>query len=130
MSYIPDTRHKKKIDIYGHQTDELNPYWYRILEKNDEEYLMGYDWAVDFIINSLDDLLDSAIDILKSEADDHYKTIDEKKKEITDLFAEWLEGHRDELVVSMLDNMEQADYDRRFEEVKDRPEDPEDKWEE
>lgn len=118
MSYIPDTRHKLRIDFYGQQTDELNPYWYRILEGDDATELNGYDWAVECITNSLETHLENA-------GFDKEK----KRQKIINAVLECLESNRDELVVSMLDNMNQEDYDRRFEEVKDRPEDESDRWE-
>lgn len=120
MSYIPDARHKMKINIYtGKQTDELNGYWYKILEGDDKTELFGFDWAMDRIENTL-------LCYLENEGIED----EEKIKRITEIVLDCLEDARDELVVSMIDSMEQADYDRRFEEVKDLPEDEKDKWEE
>lgn len=108
MSYIPDTRHKMKTDYCGNQTDELNPYWYRNLEGDDATELFGYDWAMNQVELSLDTYLEN------EGFDDEVQ-----RQEIIKIVLECLESSRDETVVSMIDNMEQADYDRRFDEVAD-----------
>lgn len=122
MSYIPDTFTKMKIDIYGKQKDEPNPYWYKILEGSDADFVSGYDWAVKDFNMMLENIMDEIQEIFTDEE----TTDDEKAQEVTEIIGRWLYGCRNELVVSMIEGMEQDDYDRRFEEAQDLPEDTED----
>ena len=120
MSYIPDTFSKMETNIYGKETGKLNPYWYKILEGKDAEYVAGYDMA----LTDIDNILDGCIvpEILDIISDDEM-TEDEMIEEIRDTISTFLCGNRDEVVVSLIENMSEEDYDRRFEEVKDLPDD-------
>lgn len=62
MSIIPNCREKYIKDTLS-STDidkkEINPYWYGLLLGKDAEYLMGYDFNTEFVVNNLFDNLDA-----------------------------------------------------------------------
>lgn len=129
MSYIPDTTQKMKVDIYSKRTDELNPYWYKILEGSDAEFVRGYDWAQKEFDMMLANIIDEISEVYSDDEEDIERSDEEKAEEVNEIIGRYLYGCRNELVVSMIESMKQEDYDRRFEAVKDLPEDPEYKWE-
>ena len=128
MSYIPDTFSKMQIDLRtGKPKDERNPYWYKILEGADADFVRGFDFAQEQFELMLENVMDSLFEIFAENPADFIESTDEEKEdEIKELFNGYLYGDRNELVVSMIESMDQQDYDRRFEEVKDLPEDQED----
>lgn len=129
MSYIPDCR---KDESYNQKY--LN-------EKNKRE-IKGYDWCAEEVVDTFFDNLDTYIDedllkILESELPEEYREEyewvreygePEKRTVITlaDLIRskiqEFIEEERDELIVSMLDSMDEAEYERIKEQVDGRVE--------
>lgn len=68
MSIIPNCREKYTKDInLSNDVDEkeINPYWFGLLLGKDAEYLMGYDFNTEFVVNNLFDNLDIYADELK-----------------------------------------------------------------
>lgn len=69
MTMIADCREKYTKDAYPYGTqyrkpeeipeDEINPYWEGKLNKENEEVVRGYDWAVE----ELDTFLEGSIDV-------------------------------------------------------------------
>lgn len=117
MSYIPDCR-----------TDEF--YNEKYLNRKDKEFVSGYDWAVEQTVdnffdnlnmlenNELEPLLNKEI-----ECDETYEMTwahgnrEDEKREIKTFaeylrfkILEWCEMERDELITSMIDHMDEAEY--------------------
>lgn len=98
MTYIPDCR----SDEYYNQ---------KYLDADDGKFLAGYDWAVDQAINLFDNLevFPEAEELLE----DNDAVIREGKKEtMKEALKDWLEMERDELITSMIDNMDEDRYER------------------
>lgn len=131
MSYIPDCR---KDESYNQKY--LN-------EKNKRE-IKGYDWCAEEVVDTFFDNLDTYIDedllkILESELPEEDREEYEwsytfgnrepekrKVRTLADLIRskiqEFIEEERDELIVSMLDSMDEAEYERIKEQVDGRVE--------
>ena len=121
MSYIPDCR----SDEYYNQ---------KYLTGNDKEFIRGFDWCVEMAADNFFDNIDTVFG-----TDDHLiHVLNEKVPEsmqeewefesffpdaekrvmkvetYADLLrkelAEWIESHRDELITSMLDHMDEETY--------------------
>lgn len=128
MSYIPDCRR----DEYYNQ---------KYLREKDAEFVRGFDWccenAVDVFFDNMEDFfgIDSYLmHILKEEIpeQDHEEyewtnsfdeRIVEKRTVKTYLDAirahliDWVEMHRDELITSMIDSMDDDEYNKIKEKV-------------
>lgn len=129
MSYIPDCR---KDETYNQKY--LN-------EKNKRE-IKGYDWCAEEVVDTFFDNLDTYIDedllkILESELPEEdreeYEWVREygepEKRTVRTLadlirskIQEFIENERDELIVSMIDCMDDTEYDRIKEQVDGRVE--------
>lgn len=102
MSFIPDTRHKTK-ECYPFVKDpnEENAYWQGYLDDNGVQIVMGYDFAIEDAKCYFDNL-DPATDNITQEK------IDDMKQR----FEIHAECKRDEMIVSMLDDMDEEEYDK------------------
>ena len=97
MTYIPDTR-----------TDEN--YNEKYLNAQDKEFVKGYDYAVEQALNLLNntDVYDELDDLL----DTNKALVNVDKCEIVEnALKDWLEGERDMLITSMIDNMDDTEYE-------------------
>jgi len=98
MSRIPDCR-----------TDEY--YNEKYLGKNDKAFVAGYDWAVSQIINLFNNL--EVYPDLKELLDDKKAVIKDNKVDIAIVAIEdWAEMQRDELITSMIDGMDEKEYQK------------------
>ena len=120
MSYIPDCR-----------TDEY--YNQKYLNEEDKAFVRGFDWcaeqAADNFFNNMYDLFGSdsyfghfLAEKLPEDMQDEYDyelfyedmTVHRKIETYADLFRakllEWIEDERDQLITSMIDNMEEEEY--------------------
>lgn len=140
MSYIPDIRDKYEPDFRCNKTDaekQENAYYQGYLNEKDAEYLAGFDYAVEDTLESFcynldiyeDDILESCeIDfdafrdafstfIEREYTDDELDldTIDDKQIRLIlalfRAFQHYAEMERDEMGTSLIENMEEADYD-------------------
>lgn len=96
MTYIPDCR-----------TDEN--YNERYLNEKDKEFVKGYDWAVETVLNILNnaDVYPDFADLL----DPNKALVNVDKAEIVkDALEQWMEGERDMLITSMIDHMDEKEY--------------------
>jgi hypothetical protein len=104
---FPNTR---KDDYYNQE----------FLNKNDKEVITGYDYAVEAALNLFDNLnayQEELNDML--EEDDNpifkvlnfYAIIEEKSNTIQNIVRDWLENGRDDLITSMIDNMDENEYE-------------------
>lgn len=131
MSRIPDCR-----------TDEN--YNQKYLDRDNSNVISGYDWctemAVDNFFDNFGDVDDEYLthilsekvpDILKSEYEMDFtfgdsKTEKRKIETYADLLRlkilEWIEAERDELITSMIDNMDEDEYKAIKEKVDGRTE--------
>ena len=122
MSRIPDCR-----------SDEN--YNEKYLNKKDKEFVSGYDWCAEEVVDNFFDNLDVYFDddshlmhVLKEEMPESMQYEEEiewsfgqrepEKREIKtylDLLRskiqEWIEDERDELITSMIDNMDDNEYE-------------------
>lgn len=128
MSYIPDCR-----------SDEF--YNDKYVEGADKEFLRGFDWCVEFVVdnffnNNLDEtdedthlahtLSEEVIEHMKETYEVYHSYGDEKVETrkvetYVDLLRmkllEWIESERDMLVTSMLDGMAEEEYNKVKERV-------------
>ena len=95
MSYIPDCR-----------TDEY--YNEKYLIQADKEVINGYDWCVEQVMCAF-----ANIDELDIRPSDVVKVAEAMEP----WFRRWLESDRNELITSMLDDMDEEEYKKRKEEV-------------
>lgn len=131
MSYIPDCR---ADDAYNQ----------KYLNEKCKTEITGYDWCAEEVVDTFFDNLDTYIDedllkILESELPEEDReeyewsyTFGNREPEkrtvrtLADLIRakiqEFIENERDELIVSMIDCMDEAEYDRIKEQVDGRVE--------
>lgn len=131
MSYIPDCRTN-------------NAYNQKYLNEKCNAEITGYDWCAEEVVDTFFDNLDTYIDedllkVLESELPEENReeyewsssfgnTEPEKRtvRTLADLIRskiqEYIESERDELIVSMIDDMDEAEYDRIKEQVDGRVE--------
>lgn len=99
MSYIPDCR-----------SDEN--YNEAYLNEMDKEFVRGYDYAVEQIVNLIENnsnVYPELDDIL-----DYHKAVAcvDKVKIVKESIEEWAETQRDELITSMIDSMDEVEYEK------------------
>lgn len=120
MTYIPDCRTDKNYNE-------------KYLNNADKEFVKGFDWcieeAVDLFFDNLDvvesDYLESVLNTEYPFAPTHYvqefryRNTEKEEREIktyADLLRfeilRWVECERDELITSMIDNMDEAEYQK------------------
>ena len=103
MTYIPDCR---KDENYNEN----------YLNDDCTKFLAGYDYAVDQIANIFNNL--EVYPDLEELLEDNKAIIKENKADIAqESMSEWMEGHRDELIVSMIDGMDEEEYEAIKEKV-------------
>lgn len=168
MSYIPNCRPKmaKEAGSAYRKTseipeDEINAYYYGLLESPDKDFVCGYDWNTERVINNLFDNLDIyankfeeiGINIDDVDTDIVNGAYDEANINFNNEFADkrpvkwycqydieeieamntptklmllmkyiindYIEMQRDELVTSMIEDMDDKDHERRMKEVAD-----------
>ena len=145
MSYIPDCRERFK-PVYGPKSnkDEINGYWEGYLNENDKEYINGWDIVADdvtasFFANITDfECLNEIFVSSEIESIGRYACIHRLDSEMPkdaprevrflrklhEELVDWIESERDEMIVSMIDNMEVEEYKAiRAERDKDLPDD-------
>lgn len=123
MTYIPDTR----TDKYYNQ---------KYLNDKDREFIRGFDWclenAVDIFFDNISDLGDyedsylehvlnaEVPESLKDEYELECTFSDVKETRKIETYADylrskiidWVESERDQLITSMIDEMDDAEYDK------------------
>jgi len=139
--FIRDARNKYDVDFSGKQKDEPNPYYEGYLNKEDSEFIAGMDYVMnnelDVFIGRLDDFAydffkvgfnvhNVDVEIVCSDKgyDDYTK---EEKKTMSpetrillmflDKFIDVVECTRDEMITSMIDNMDDDEYKENFKKV-------------
>jgi hypothetical protein len=113
MSLFPDVRND----------DTYNDHF---LEDRDEQFLAGYDMAYDEIINliannldtyegELNELCPDGYEMDEDEAfskrEDLYQILEENREILCAVIKDWLEMSRNELVTSMIDDMDESVYE-------------------
>lgn len=143
MTYIPDCRERfKPIFNAKCNENEINDYWDGYLNEKDKEYIKGWDIVTKDIIPSflanISDFECMNEVFVKSEIEEagKYDCIFELDTDISENapkavrflrklheeLVEWIEGERDEMIVSMIDNMDEEEYNAiRTERDKDLP---------
>lgn len=110
MSYIPDCR-------------EDDAYNQKYLIGLDKEFVRGYDWAVERILDILDDDLEDIEDEF-NDCDCDFNPMryicrhEDVRKVLREQIEMRLEWRRDELITSMIDEMDEDVYNKIVEEVK------------
>lgn len=139
MTYIPDVRNKYENKPYQKEK-RLNAYWQKFLNKSDKEFVAGYDHCIEDVVSNLFNNLDVYENELNRawfaddddrEYDFDYDFINDEKDfdEMTDeelseigrfnrvlkvmkkIVLHWTEMERDQLVVSMIDSMDEEEYE-------------------
>ena len=101
MTYIPSTR---EDDTYNE----------KYLNENDKEYVRGFDHAVNDCLDSFFYNLDAYDFEVEGEDVDLGRFLDnheEIKEKFVANLKEWFESERDEMIVSMIDHMDDAEYE-------------------
>ena len=82
----------------------------KYLNDEDARFLKGYDWAVENALNLLNNT--STYEELEQLLDPNKAIVNLDKEEIVkNALADWLEGERDMLITSMIDNMDDTEYE-------------------
>jgi len=90
------------------RTDES--YNEKYLNAEDARFLKGYDWAVENALNLLNNT--SAYEELEQLLDPNKAIVNLDKEDIVrSALADWLEGERDMLITSMIDHMDEKEYE-------------------
>lgn len=102
------------------------------LDKQDKEFIKGYDYAVEVIANmirynldtyeqELNDVLEEGfkaeLDEVYSTRDDLYEIIEENKEIIANVIEVAAESERDMMITSMIDNMDDDEYEKNRQKV-------------
>lgn len=111
MTMFADARHD-----CAYNTDFLN--------KPDMEFIKGFDYGLEVVLNFIkynldvhaEELNDTgngriADDEVFSNRSDLYEILEENKDIITECIAQWHESERDMLVTSLIDNMDGKEYE-------------------
>lgn len=142
MTYIPSARKKYKDNLFGNtqgalDIKELNPYYEGFLDKDGKASISGYDWAVDEIENffmTITDRIEFDDEVTEKSVRDFInsdKEIDEYDdfelamygasalaiKTVKEELFKHLESYRDETIVSLIENMDDDEYERIVGEV-------------
>ena len=132
MSYIPNTREKFKYNFKtGKYDGQENGYRQEYLNDRDKEFVKGFDYAVNTIMNYFRNLdvfseeflkaginthrIDTEAVVADDMSDEEIEALDEKTYllgTVHDSMSDWLEMERNELIVSCLDNMSGASYEK------------------
>lgn len=116
MSMIPDCRSKFSKNYFTQKKmapEEINPYWYKILTGSDADYLAGFDFLAEYIINGLFEYLS-----------DHIVNFQIDDAELQECVEAFCESERDILVTSMIENMDDDLHQKRLKEVEILDDDP------
>ena len=131
--YIRDARNKYDQSPWNPESKEPNPYYEGYLNKEDKKFINAYDYTVDEADNFFYNL-DTFVDDIESEDFDIDKVdmtlleadeIPEADKAnatretrimlwFKESLAQHFEMNRDELVTSMLDNMDEKEYQKNY----------------
>lgn len=126
--------------MYYHdcRTDEY--YNEKYLDKESKQELRGYDWCAEFVVDNFFDNLESCLDSdiiekllnkkIPKECRETYEftsscgggyTVKRKTKRLKDWIRskllDYMESERDALIISILDNMDEDEYERIKKEV-------------
>lgn len=113
MTYIPDGR---KDEFYNQKY---------LLDK-DAEFVAGLDWCRIFAVENFFDNLDiyeSEFDEDTEEDNEEFNLIsyleehEEIRNKLREVITQYIEMERDELVTSMIDNMEEDEFEKRKKKV-------------
>ena len=136
-SYIPEVREKtlKPLESKVDSKEQPNEYWEGYLNENQSQFIVGYDYCTDAMMNMLDNLkiYKSLFDIAKINIEnidmsimDEDKNLDEYSedelnrmtsetkilKAIQGAILKYAERERSELIVSMIDELSEDEYFR------------------
>lgn len=99
---------RKEMRVPNCREDEA--YNEKYLNDEDARFLKGYDWAVENALNLLNNT--STYEELEQLLDPNKAIVNLDKEEIVkNALADWLEGERDMLITSMIDNMDDTEYE-------------------
>jgi hypothetical protein len=101
MSYFPDCR-----------TDEY--YNEKYLIQADKEVIRGYDWCVEQVMCAFANIDEWTF---RDELDVRPSDVVKAVEAMEPWFKRWLESDRNELITSMLDDMDEEEYKKRKQEV-------------
>ncbi len=131
MSYIPNTREKRKYSFKtGRYDGEENGYRQEYLNEEDDAFRRGYDYAVETVLNYFNNLdafsdafLEAELNLDRVDTDavvSDCLTEDEVKNlsrdtlilgTVHDTLADWLEMERNQFIVSLIDGMDDKEYE-------------------
>lgn len=134
MTYIPNVRKKYKENLFEHTegVKELNPYYEGFLSREGKQAISGYDWAVDEVANifyTVTDNLEFEDEVTEKRVHDFInsdKVVDEYDdyelamygatavaiKTVKEELLKGLESYRNATIVSLIDNMDDDEYER------------------
>lgn len=102
MTMIPDCR-----------TDE--DYNEKYLNDADKEFIKGFDYAVEHILNLFDGNEDTYSDLADLLDSNKALVNVDKKKIVRDAAEHWMEMERDEIITSMIERMDDDEYEKNKE---------------
>lgn len=91
------------------------------LNDRDREFIIGYDYCMEQIENLFIGNLDVYAGRLEVDTEvDVDKFLDKAKEEIVEMIEDWYEGQRNEMITSMIDNMDDDEYETKKAEALER----------
>lgn len=102
MSYIPNCRNDK----YYNQ---------KYLDDKDAEFIAGFDWCTNMVVANFFynmEVFDFVVDGCDVDLELFFSNHPEIKERFKENILEWIEMERDTLITSMLDNMDDGEYEQ------------------
>ena len=110
MTYIPNTRSRWNESPYTRkgQKKELNAYYEGYLNGKDSEFVAGYDFNTE---NAIENYFHN-LAMYQHEKDGTESDVANIFQFIKETLLHYIEMNRDELIVSMIDGMDDEEYER------------------
>lgn len=130
MSYIPNTRDAIENPLGMEGKDKPNPYYEGLLNDKDKREMDLYDFGVSDCANAFDnfdvafemaenvlsDELPEDEDFIFTEEEEEFLMSDKVTRFIKIAMLCYAEGQRDEMIIAKIENMDEKEYQKKFEE--------------
>ena len=121
MSYIPNVREKMTTPLTAKSVSKPNAYWQGYLNDEDAEFVAGFDWAITIVARLFFDNLDIyeggtpdiGVEDINLSLPEYFEKHPDKLNVFRSCLFDYAEAERNELVVSMLDDMGEEEYNKR-----------------
>lgn len=119
MTMFRDARSKWDLRFRSDAPLKPNPYYQEMLKGTpDEEFVKGFDWALDEVANCILYNLEVVSDELENDSEiDLLKVLQNNAEKVNNAIKKYTEMERDVLITSMIDNMDEEEYEKKFKEI-------------